>query len=208
MSSVKERIKAFARHKGLSYRELSHSMGVSAGYINSINKSMQPDKVSRLAALYPELNTAWLLTGEGEMINPGALPSDGGVTSVPLLPVRAVGGRLDDFIASAGRTPCDRIISPVEGAELAMEVTGDAMAPEYTAGSKILLKRIDETAFIAWGHDYVLDTVNGAVVRRIMPSEETGKVRCVAANDKYPPFDVAVSDVRGFYRILACVKMG
>lgn len=29
---------------------------------------MQPDKVKRIALEFPELNTAWLLTGEGEML--------------------------------------------------------------------------------------------------------------------------------------------
>lgn len=34
------------------------------------------------------------------------------------------------------------------------------MAPEYPSGSRILIKRIDEKAFIEWGRVYVLDTMN------------------------------------------------
>ena len=65
---VKERLKAFADYKRMSYRDLSINMGASPGYINSISKSIQPDKVSRLTAQYPELNIDWLLTGEGSML--------------------------------------------------------------------------------------------------------------------------------------------
>lgn len=66
--NVKTRIQAFADSKGLSYRELSESIGASPGYINSISKSIGPDKLSILSAKYPDLDIAWLLTGEGSML--------------------------------------------------------------------------------------------------------------------------------------------
>lgn len=66
---VKDRIKQFADYIDISYRELSVQMGASEGYINSISRSIQPDKLSRLSAQYPQLNTNWLLTGSGEMLN-------------------------------------------------------------------------------------------------------------------------------------------
>lgn len=69
--SVKDRIKAFADAKGVTYRELSTIMGASPGYINSISKSIQPDKMSRLSTRFPDLNVSWLLTGEGEMLHRG-----------------------------------------------------------------------------------------------------------------------------------------
>lgn len=68
--SVKDRIKQFADYVDVSYRDLSVQMGASAGYINSISRSIQPDKLSRLSAQYPQLNTNWLLTGNGEMLTP------------------------------------------------------------------------------------------------------------------------------------------
>lgn len=66
--SVKDRIKQFADYVDVSYRDLSVQMGASAGYINSISRSIQPDKLSRLSAQYPQLNTNWLITGNGEML--------------------------------------------------------------------------------------------------------------------------------------------
>lgn len=69
-TNVKTRIQAFADRKRLSYRELSVSIGASSGYINSISKSIGPDKLSCLSARYPDLNIAWLLTGEGSMLLP------------------------------------------------------------------------------------------------------------------------------------------
>ncbi len=82
-----------------------------------------------------------------------------------------------------------------------MSVSGDSMAPEYPNGCKILVKKIDEKAFIEWGRVYVLDTCNGSVVKKIMPGDRDGQVRCVSINDDYPPFFVDLSSVYGIYRV-------
>lgn len=66
--SVKERLIDYIKFKRISARQFSLSIGVSAGYVNSIDKSIHPDKISRIAVQYPELNIEWLLTGEGEML--------------------------------------------------------------------------------------------------------------------------------------------
>lgn len=50
-------------------RQFSQTIGVSSSYVNNINKSIQPDKVNSIAIHYPDLNTGWLLTGEGYMLN-------------------------------------------------------------------------------------------------------------------------------------------
>ena len=36
--------------------------------LNSIRKSIQPDKAEKIASSFPDLNIAWLMTGEGDMI--------------------------------------------------------------------------------------------------------------------------------------------
>jgi predicted RNase H-like nuclease (RuvC/YqgF family) len=66
--SVKERIKKFIKYKGIPVRKFESICGFSYGYIANIRVSIQPDKVMRIAEHFPELNTGWLLTGEGEML--------------------------------------------------------------------------------------------------------------------------------------------
>ena len=80
---------------------------------------------------------------------------------IPLLPVSAQGGSFNDFVVSIKESSCEKIISPIKGADYAMSVSGESMAPEYPSGSQILIKRINEKAFIDWGRVYVLDTCNG-----------------------------------------------
>ncbi len=47
-----------------------------SGYVNNIRVSIQPDKITSIALHFPELNTGWLLTGEGEMLKSNFTQSD------------------------------------------------------------------------------------------------------------------------------------
>lgn len=70
--SVKERIKQYIDYKGISTRQFTISIGVSPSYVSNMNKSIQPDKLDSIAKHYPDLNTGWLMTGEGQMIKEDA----------------------------------------------------------------------------------------------------------------------------------------
>lgn len=67
--TVKERLVAYLEYKGINKSEFGRMIGVSNAYISSIRKSIQPDKVERIAAAFPDLNVSWLITGEGDMLN-------------------------------------------------------------------------------------------------------------------------------------------
>ena len=45
-------------------------IGVSAAFISSMRKSIQPDKMQAISIQFPELNPLWLLLGQGEMLLP------------------------------------------------------------------------------------------------------------------------------------------
>ena len=68
--SVKERLIQFIKYEGIPVRRFEARTGLSFGYVNAIRVSIQPDKVSSIAREFPNLNTGWLLTGEGEMLKP------------------------------------------------------------------------------------------------------------------------------------------
>ena len=55
--------------KGISIRAFEATCGLSYGYVGNMRQSIQPDKVKKIAHYFPDLNTGWLLTGEGRMFN-------------------------------------------------------------------------------------------------------------------------------------------
>lgn len=171
-------------------------------------------KIDILSTKYPEVNTEWLLTGEGEMLKAPKeeenvqiqfTHNSEGVNTIPLLPMSAQGGSLSDFVMSISADDCERIISPIKNMDFAMSVSGESMSPEYPSGSQILIKKINERAFIDWGRVYVLDTCNGSVIKKIMPSNDDGKIKCVSINPEYPPFEVSLDDIYGVYRVMLCM---
>lgn len=156
-------------------------------------------------------NLQWLLTGDGEMIEDAKptviVAGENNVSSIPLLPVSAQGGSLNDFVVSVKDSDCEKIISPIKGADYAISVAGDSMAPEYPSGSQILIKRINERAFIDWGRVYVLDTCNGTIIKQLFPSKKPEMLLCKSINPKFPPFEVSLADVYGIYRVLMCMSV-
>ncbi len=67
--SVKQRLKEYLKSIKLSERAFGCTIGVSSGYVSGMRQSIQPDKIESIAKHFPNLNTGWLLTGQGEMLN-------------------------------------------------------------------------------------------------------------------------------------------
>ena len=127
--------------------------------------------------------------------------------TVLVIPYEARGGTIGDFVDGVSEYDCERITSPVKGAEYAIEVTGDSMSPEYPSGSRVLIKRIDETQFIAWNECYVLDTPNGAVIKRVRKTDDPAVVECVSVNPAYQSYTIPRDFIRGWYRVLMVMSL-
>ena len=211
-----ERFDKYMKYKGLNDNKVTNSLGLSIGTLGKSrkeNRDLSDRNIENILKFYTDLNRTWLLTGEGDMLTGEEAeqtiqPStESDIHLIPLLPVSAQGGSLNDFVVSIKESSCEKIISPIKGADYAMSVSGESMAPEYPSGSQILTKRIDEKAFIDWGRVYVLDTCNGTVIKRLFPSETADKVLCKSINPEFPPFEVSLSDVYAVYRVLMCMAL-
>lgn len=199
-------IKALRKQLGLTQEELAKRLGVHARTVqNWESGTLIPDSKRKLLRLFTntELNPQQAHYG-GE----GTEQSDDAPKIVPLIPIRAQGGTLNDFTRSVMEYDCEKVVSPIKGADFAMTVSGDSMSPEYPSGCQILIKKIDERIFIDWGKVYVLDTANGTIIKKLMPvDEDKSKVLCVSINPNYPSFEVSLEHVFGVYRVLMCMSL-
>ncbi len=207
-----ERFDKYMKCKGLNDNKVTNSLGFSVGTLGKSrkeNRDLSDRNIETILKFYTDLSRIWLLTGEGEMlINNETLPEQTHDTyRIPLLPISAQGGAFNDFVVSVQESECERVISPIKNADFAISIQGDSMAPEYPSGSQVLIKRINERAFIEWGKTYVLDTCNGSVVKNLYPSDDPNKVICKSINPDFPPFEVSLSDVYGVYKVLMCMAL-
>ena len=126
---------------------------------------------------------------------------------VLVIPTGARAGTLADFSISTEAYDCERMVTPIKGADFAIQVTGDSMSPEYPSGSVILIKKINEKAFIEWGKTYVLDTENGAVIKNVRRTDNPEAIECVSLNPAYQPFTMETKYINGWYRVLMVLAL-
>lgn len=218
-----QRVKAIIEEYGLSKSAFAKRIGMEQTTVNNQllgKRGVSFDLARKTLSAFPDISPGWLLTGEGEMLkseNAGSSTkrADDDIGKFDeryityLLPLSAMGGSLVGFQDKGVKLyQCERIISPIKDVDFAITVYGDSMAPEYPSGSMILIKKIDPSIFIDWGKVYVLDTLNGAIVKKLHRCEEEGWVTCHSINPapKYADFNVRLSDIRGIYRVLMCLS--
>ena len=66
--TVKERLKSFIDYKKMSVRAFEAACGLSYGFVGNMRNSMQPDKIMKIVHCFPELNSGWVMTGDGDML--------------------------------------------------------------------------------------------------------------------------------------------
>lgn len=218
MDALKYRLLQIIEKLGITKSQFEKKVGFSNGFVDKSGDNTRKSSLDKISIAYPNININWLMTGEGEMLKKSSdaqktvaeVPeSDAAIYTVPLLPISAQGGTFNDFVASIKENECERIVSPVKAVDLAITVSGDSMAPEYPSGCKILIKKINEEAFIEWGKVYVLDTCNGTVIKEVHKGRSEDEIECHSINPdpKFQPFSVKRNDIYGMYRVLLCMSL-
>lgn len=192
-------IKRLREHLGIRQFEFAEMLGVNRPFMSEIESGRRavPEKIKeRILELIENTEYEYLLKDqESEDIK----------KRIYLLPSKAMGGSLTG-IGIDGITPdqCETIISPVVGADFAITVYGDSMAPQYPSGSRVIIKKINPDTFIEWGKVYVLDTTNGILVKEVHKAERDTHIGCFSVNPdpKFASFEVPRAEIKGWYLVL------
>lgn len=67
--SVKERLVKYLKSKNIRNAHFEKEIAASNGYVNNLKNSPSIEKLNLIKKSYPDLNTEWLISGEGEMIS-------------------------------------------------------------------------------------------------------------------------------------------
>jgi phage repressor protein C with HTH and peptisase S24 domain len=196
------------------------------------------DVLVKILTSYPDISAEWLLTGNGPMLKtkatPNASPTGGGYNSspkdtnkvpnkqekearrstkgIPLIPLDAVAG----FPAAADNDgvymeDCEHYSIPefeAKGANFLIRVSGDSMMPLYNNGDIIACRKISDILFFQWGSIYVLDTSQGALVKRVEEAEDDAdSILCISENPRFKPFHLPKSDIRSLSTIIGLVRL-
>ena len=191
-------MRAYLAENKISMIEAAARLGVSQQAVsNQVSGRKIGQNVARNWADVFGFRVEYLLTGEGPVMEGDDVPAP---DTVPIVPYAVRGGALQGFSEGVEEWECERITSPIRGAELAFEVTGDSMSPGFPAGTRVLLKRVKSV--IAWGEVHVIDTVDGPVLKRIDQTEDPDTFILRSDNPAYQPIRIGREDIRGVWRVL------
>ena len=202
-------VRAFLASKKISMTEAAERIGQTKGAVSAQLNSRPFSQKS--AARWAEafgFSVEFLTTGSGQLMAESLTTnSQQEPHTVPLLPIFAQAGSLTGWSEGIEEVKCERVISPVQDVDMAVHIYGESMYPDIPNGSVCYVKRVK--AVIEWGRAFILDTVDGPLLKYLTPGSDEAHVRCVSANHdpRYAPFEVAKEDILGIYRVVMCMSM-
>lgn len=129
--------------------------------------------------------------------------------TLPLLPMSAIAGfnGIDDIgVAFEQCEQLDMSYLVKAGAEFVIRVSGNSMQPNYYNGDLIACRRIKDMAFFQWGKVYLLDSEQGAMLKRVFPSADEDMIECRSDNSDYPPFTLHKESIRSLSVVVAMIR--
>lgn len=214
-SPIKQRILQYISELGISKREFYQQTGISRGTLEGV-AGITEDTMAKFIARYPNVNPEWLLSGIGnsnkeeqkkdvDAIKIATINKS--TIGIPLIPIDAMAGAF-----TAEQTvmdyDCERYIIPAfKGADFLITVKGYSMHPTYSNGDIVACKRVYlSDMFFQWNKVYVLDTNQGALIKRIKPCEEEGYITLISDNEDYDPIKLHKSSLNGIALVIGTIK--
>ena len=173
----------------------ANAIGVTPSVVDNIVGKRQGkpsfDVVEKVSAL-AEINIDWLITGKGDMLksSKGIKPTKDG-TGIPLIPVEAMAGCFTGS-QTVLLQECDHYVVPAfKNADFLIYVRGDSMQPRYFSSDMVACKMLSPTdLFFQWGKVYVLDTDQGALIKKVEQGTDDETITLVSENENYKPFQI------------------
>jgi phage repressor protein C with HTH and peptisase S24 domain len=233
MQKIIHRIFQYLDYKGIPHTRFEKEIGLSNGYLNTQLKrdaDIGESVIVKIIDYCLDININWLISGTGEMLinmnekgnlkgNPKGNPTTEKPTllaapavneGVPLIPVEAMAG-----FGSAESTQVfeyqiqERYVIPdFKGkVDFFIRVCGSSMYPKYNSGDIVACKRIESSSFIQWNKTYILDTTQGALVKRLIKSSTKGFITCRSDNKDYPDFELNIKeDINAIALIIGVIR--
>lgn len=209
--SIKGRLLVYCSHTGIPVSRFEKEAGLSNGYFNQVKKQPSLDKLDSIHRAFPDLNIDWLVYGAGNMLNnnstPVAKPAAEPQTGIPLIPISAMAG-FGTGDMQVLEYECERFVIPTfHEAEFLIQVKGSSMYPKYSSGDIVACKKLPVDTFFQWNKVYVLDTVQGALIKRIKRANSEDNLLIVSDNPKYEPFELKRSEIRSVAIVIGVIRL-
>jgi DNA-binding XRE family transcriptional regulator len=218
----RQRIEELLHHFRIKQKDFAQKCGFESEAISNIKREKYKISLkiaTKILKAFPEVNKGWLATGEGEMLNYdlSITKLDSESQTRHLIPfyddVCSIGGRQDRVANMASSQPVEYINTGdwFREATIAIRHYCDSMI-EYPSGCILALKEIHDFRLIIPGKDYVIETDEYRVTKKIR-LEKDG-IRAYSSNEEkyddgeliHQPFYVPFELLRKIFEVLGCVS--
>jgi transcriptional regulator with XRE-family HTH domain len=198
-------VKVIREKLGISQEEFAKRLGVSSRTVQNWECGKKiPDSKREILAKIAGQSPSRL---KSVQYYGGASDS---VVSLPLIPLDAVAGLPGDDNDGVFLNDCERYTIPefsAKGAQYLIRVSGTSMLPKYNNGDILACRKIDEMTFFQWGKVYVMDTRQGALVKKVFPDNNNpDNILCVSENkEDFPPFTLPKAEIRSISIVVGVI---
>ncbi|RGL04799.1 LexA family transcriptional regulator [Prevotella disiens] len=232
--SKKDRLLSLIQHySGGNKSEFARYIGVTPQAISTW-LSRNTFDIDIIYSKCVNISADWLLTGQGSMLKnnstqPSQDPSctiipeykdtkkisnrqlivaDNSTKGIPLIPLHAMAGVLRGEV-SVLEYECEQYVVPAfKGADFLIPVKGNSMNPTYQSGDIVACQRTPmSSVFFQWNKPYVLDTAQGAIIKRIKPGQDEEHVQIVSDNTDYLPFELHKSEIYAVALVIGIIRL-
>ena len=192
-----QRLEQVIKWTGLSTNAFATGIGLKRSenlyQIKRGNNRISKNLAELIVRKYGSVNRAWLLTGEGEMLDGATGDRSGGAGVAVAMPAAGGAGGMERGIpyynmdalrlvseqpggaGSSAPAPAYYLQVPGFGdCDFAAAVTGEAMAPEVPAGAVVAVKEVDPAGPVLPGEIYLAVTPEFALMRYMQLDREGG----------------------------------
>lgn len=219
MAKIGTQLREYFENQGITQKYIAEKLGVKPPYITKIlngEREIGKNQADKWVSLFG-FSKAWLLTGEGEMLNSSTShkeePSEPVISYTSGRPYYNI-----DFIGGFDMVFCDSPITPEYNIDFApynrdgvvwCNITGNSMSPRISHGDIIAIKEVvDWQNFLIMGEIYALVTTTDLrTVKIIRKGSDSTKFRLVPVNkDEYDEQEISKSMILRIFEVVGCMK--
>lgn len=217
-TDISSQLSDYFDRKGISQVEIATQLNVSKAYVNSLFTGRRPfgKKQAEIWESTFGISRSWLLTGEGEMLNPNHTDSrpfkpdfkEDRVVMVPLVHIDSVGGMDSQNLLTSGEQYVERLIPFTNAREddRAIMQSGTSMTPTIPPGSILHIRKVhDWREYFGYGNDFVLWLKDDRrITKQVLKYKPDPKnyITCHSYNPEIEDEELPKSMIRAVWKIV------
>lgn len=224
---IKDRILEISDYSGLTKELFFSKIGMTTANFRGKAKEtpINSTAIENILSVFPEINPEWLITGKGNMLKdtsesiepikkdnqeniiPAKPTSPSDPKGIPLIPTSAMAGIFSGEMQVL-EYECERFVIPTfKDADFLIAIKGTSMYPKYHSGDLVACKKLPIDTFFQWNKVYVLDTEQGALIKRVKQGSNPQTLSIHSDNPNYPPFELDLTKIFNIALVVGVIRL-